>query len=99
TGSGSAAGGCQGGDPIHVLYHAERPDFNEPVAGYKGVAVFIIVAMVAMAALALWSVLPLFRCWPAAATCLSSWERSMRPINRPEYWTQVRARSMRKAVA
>ena len=51
TGSGSAAQRCEVGDPIDVLYHAERPDFNQLVAGgvvtSAGLNAFVMVAVVA----------------------------------------------------
>ncbi|HEU0239437.1 MAG TPA: DUF3592 domain-containing protein [Micromonosporaceae bacterium] len=50
NGSGSANRIYQSGEPIEVIYHAERPDFNQLVAGgvvtSRGLNVFVMVAMV-----------------------------------------------------
>jgi hypothetical protein len=50
NGSGSAGRSYQEGEPIEVIYHAERPDFNQLVAGgvvaSRGLNLFVMVAMV-----------------------------------------------------
>lgn len=52
AGSGSAGRRCQVGDPIDVIYHAERPGFNQLAAGgvviSPGLNIFVMVAMVAL---------------------------------------------------
>lgn len=55
NGSGSADRIYQAGDPIAVIYHAERPGFNQLVSG--GVAtspVLNVLVMVAMVATEIW---------------------------------------------
>jgi hypothetical protein len=50
NGSGSTNRSYSAGEPIEVIYHAERPDFNQLVAGgvvaSRGLNVFVMVAMV-----------------------------------------------------
>jgi hypothetical protein len=52
AGSGSASGRCQVGDPIDVIYDAERPAFNQLAAGgvatSPGLNVFVMLAMVGL---------------------------------------------------
>jgi len=52
NGSGSAGREYHVGEPINVIYHRERPGFNQLVAGgvvtSVGLNVFVMVAMVAM---------------------------------------------------
>lgn len=57
NGAGSANRKYQVGDPIDVIYHAERPDFNQLVSG--GVVtspVLNVLVMVAMVVVELWLV-------------------------------------------
>ncbi len=50
NGSGSANRSYQTGEAIEVIYHAERPDFNQLVSGgvntSPGLNIFVMVAMV-----------------------------------------------------